>query len=237
MTIRIHSKVLVGFACLVTSTWVNAQPVQPTQPGQPAQAPEPAVQPVPPTATQPQAPAPGAQPLPANNPPPRILLVTEEPPPPVPRAQAASATHFGLGYKIGNGLGFVGGDIIIGPFPYVAIDLQANYLSGDTNYGTATGYGLAPALQVYFLPPGRHTPFVDVGYIYATMSLQNVKASASGYFINGGYEWKWTPGFSLLLGAGVEHLGTIHATDGITTIDQTGGTHFNLEVGPRFMFF
>ena len=213
------------------------QPAQATQPAQPAQT----TQPVPPGTTQPQAPAPGAQPgaqpMPANNPPPRIMLVTEEPLPPVPRVEAASATHFGLGYKIGNGLGLVGGDIIIGPFPHVAIDLQANYMSGDTSYGTATGYGLAPALQVYFMPPGRHTPFIDVGYLYATMSLQNVKASATGFFINGGYEWKWTPGFSLLLGAGVGYLGTIHATDGITTIDRSGGTHFNLEVGPRFMFF
>lgn len=159
-------------------------------------------------------------------------------PPQAPQVEAARPTHFGLGYKVGNGLGFAGGDLIISPVPHVALDLQANYMSVSTSYGTAGGYGLAPAIQVYLAEPGHHTPYIDVGYIYATMSLQTVKASASGYFLNGGYEWKWFSGrFCLLLGAGIEYLGTIYATDGVTTINTPGGVHFNIEVSPRIMLF
>ena len=217
---------------LLGSRWAEAQPA----PVAPAPEPVPAEGP-----PQPQAPSatPAAQPAPVNNPPPQILPVIEAPPAPAPpQVEAARPTHFGLGYKIGNGLGFVGGDLIISPVPHVALDLQVNSMSASTSYGTASGYGLAPAIQVYFAKPGHHTPYIDVGYVYATMSLQNVKASASGYFLNGGYEWKWFSGrFCLLLGAGVGYLGTIHATDGVTTIDTQGGVHFNIEVSPRVMFF
>src|SRR5450631_62947 len=35
----------------------------------------------------------------------------------------------GVGYKIGNGIGFVGADLVLRLVPHVVFDLQANYVS------------------------------------------------------------------------------------------------------------
>ena len=35
----------------------------------------------------------------------------------------------GVGYKIGNGLGFLGADLLLRLIPHVVFDLQVNYLS------------------------------------------------------------------------------------------------------------
>jgi hypothetical protein len=148
----------------------------------------------------------------------------------------ASATHLGLGYKIGNGLGFAGTDLIISPATHLVFDLQANVFSAATDNGTAQGYGLAPAVQAYFNDPGVSTPYVGAGFVYAALSLNNIKASASGAFFNAGYEWKWNWGMGILLGAGVCYLGSIEATNGYNTISQSGGAHFNIESSLRFMF-
>ncbi|MBN2573354.1 MAG: hypothetical protein JXP73_02200 [Deltaproteobacteria bacterium] len=158
----------------------------------------------------------------------------EEPPPP---ALPAAATHLGAGYKIGNGLGFVGGDIIVSPLPHVAIDLQLSRLSADMASGTATGFGLAPALHFDIRPPGVSTPYVGVGYVYAKLYLSGVTGWASGLFINAGYEWKWSFGMGILVGGGVCYVGEIKATDGVDTIDQGAKVFPNLEAGVRFMFF
>ena len=157
-------------------------------------------------------------------------------PPPPPRDPPATSTHFGLGYKIGNGLGFVGGDVIISPLPHLVLDLQANTFSASTSSGTATGYGLAPAVQFYLREPGVSTPYFSAGYLYATLALNDVTASLNGFFVNAGYEWKWTSGFGILLGGGVSYFASLKATDGVTTIQESGGAHFNLEVGFRFLF-
>jgi hypothetical protein len=145
--------------------------------------------------------------------------------------------HLGVGFKIGNGMGFVGGDILISPIPHLTLDLQASYLSTGVNGGgTASGYGLAPTIQGHLFSGQRSSPYVGVGLLYATLTLDNVTASASGVVGNIGYEWRWTSGLGILLGAGLGHLGTIHATDGVTTIDSPGSTHFNIEAGLRYMF-
>jgi hypothetical protein len=75
-----------------------------------------------------------------------------------------------------------------------------------------------------------------VGYVYAKLSLDNVTASASGMFINAGYEWKWSFGMGILLGGGVCYLGKIQSTDGTTTISRDAQILPNLEFGLRFMF-
>lgn len=68
------------------------------------------------------------------------------------------------------------------------------------------------------------------------LNLREVSASGTGFFANAGYEFRWQSGFGILLGAGVAHLATMSATNGIDTISASGGTYFNLEVGARFMF-
>lgn len=155
---------------------------------------------------------------------------------PAEEAPARPPTHLGVGYKIGNGIGFVGGDIVIGPVPHLALDLQFNYLSADASSGTATGFGFAPEVILYLFDPGTHTPYLSLGYVYAAVSLENVTAAANGGFLNLGYEWKWAPGLCLQLGGGVGYLDKVSATDGTTTITRNGGVHANIEAGLRFMF-
>jgi hypothetical protein len=159
---------------------------------------------------------------------------------PVLAEQEAEPTvrkHLGVGFKIGNGMGLVGGDILISPIDHLTLDLQASYLStGVSGGGTATGYGLAPTVQGHLFAGQRSSPYIGVGLLYATLTLDDVTASATGVVGNVGYEWRWTSGLGILLGGGVGHLGNVHATDGVTTIDSPGSTHFNIEAGLRFMF-
>jgi hypothetical protein len=151
-------------------------------------------------------------------------------PPPVVRKR------LGVGYKIGNGLGFVGGDLIIAPLPHVTLDLQANWFSISSAGSSASGYGLAPSVQGHLFDGQVSSPYAGLGYVYATLSLDGVTASAHGVFANLGYEWRWDSGLGILLGGGVGQLGAITATNGAETVSSPGGTHFNLEVGLRFMF-
>jgi hypothetical protein len=130
----------------------------------------------------------------------------------------------------------VGGDIIVSPVPHLALDLQASTFSVSSPSGTARGYGLAPAVHLYLREPGVSTPYVAVGYLYGHLDLDNVTASLNGYFVNAGWEWKWTSGFAIILGGGASYFASVTATDGVTTIHEDGGVHFNLELGLRFMF-
>jgi hypothetical protein len=161
--------------------------------------------------------------------------------PPAPRRRLstpddpATNTHIGVGYKIGNGLGFFGLDTIVSPVPHIAFDIQVSLFSVPASGGTAAGVGWAPMFQLYFSDPGRSTAYLGVGWIHAEASLQNVKASVDGFAANLGYEWKWQSGFGILLGAGVANLGNVTATDGTDTVNIDGGVHFNLEFGLRYM--
>lgn len=151
-------------------------------------------------------------------------------------APPVARKRMGVGYKIGNGLGFVGGDLIIAPIPHLTLDLQANWFSMSSGSSSATGYGLAPSVQGHLFDGQVSSPYAGLGYVYATLSLDGVTASAQGVFANLGYEWRWESGLGILLGGGVGQLGAINATNGVETISSPGGTHFNLEVGLRYMF-
>jgi hypothetical protein len=195
-------------------------------------------------------PAPGAAPpppppgtAPYSYPPPGTMPYYPPPPPPpgVPvRPPVTPEKHLGVGYKIGNGIGFMGADVIIAPIPHLALDLQANYESATVSNGfttqTATGYGVAPELQGRLYEGQVNTPYVGVGFVRVSLKAFDITASANGFFVNGGYEWRWDSGLGILLGAGVAHVSGVHATNGIDTIDRGGFTAFNLEVGLRFMF-
>src|SRR5262245_35996733 len=156
----------------------------------------------------------------------------------VGRAAAALADEppphkfLGVGYKIGNGMGVIGGDVIISPIDHLTFDLQANYFAE----AGAAGYGLVPMLQVHLFSGQVSSPYLGAGVLYATLSMDNVTASATGVVANAGYEWRWASGLGILLGGGINHLGNIHATDGVTTVDAPGVTQFNIEAGLRFMF-
>jgi hypothetical protein len=156
--------------------------------------------------------------------------------PPVPAAPPVPEKKLGVGYKIGNGLGAVGADLIVAPVEHLAFDLQINYLSYSTSDGTATGTGFAPSVQGRLYGGQRSTPYVGFGWAHASLKLNDVSAAASGVFANLGYEWRWDSGFGLILGGGVVHIGAATATDGVTTISRQGGWSPNVEFGARFMF-
>lgn len=156
-------------------------------------------------------------------------------------AEETAAQPIGIGYKIGNGIGFLGADVVVRAVPHVALDLQANYLSEavDTGYGTtdtATGYGLAPTLQLQLKEIG-HTPYLGIGFAYVHLSLRDVTGSASALLVNFGYEWRFASGVGVLVGGGIADIGSISAmsSDG-TSISESGGVRFNIEAGVRYYF-
>jgi hypothetical protein len=141
----------------------------------------------------------------------------------------------GIGYKIGNGIGFLGADVIVAAIPHLSIDVQANYFQLATGSGTAKGYGLAPTAQLELRPVG-HTPYLGLGFVYARLALDNVTASASGVVVNLGYQWRFENGLGIILGGGLAYLGDVRATDGVTTVEREGGALPNLEAGLRYFF-
>jgi len=155
---------------------------------------------------------------------------------PSERAEDVASKHLGVGYKIGNGLGFVGGDILVSPIDHLTFDLQANWFSATSSGTSANGYGLAPAVQFHFFKGQRSSPYIGVGFLYATLTLDGITSSATGEFFNAGYEWRWSSGLGILLGGGINHLGQVKATNGVETVETPGGTNPNLEVGLRYMF-
>jgi len=162
------------------------------------------------------------------------------------RATAAeSEVHtFGLGYKIGNGLGFAGGDLIVRPWSHVSFDLQMNYLSAsDTSYGdtlTLSGVGFAPAVHAQLKPVG-HTPYVSVGALYLRFSahddVNSGAGTATGFFVNAGYEWRFASHIGVLVGAGISDLLTVHGDTAASSFTYTPDKIlFNIESGLRYFF-
>jgi hypothetical protein len=144
---------------------------------------------------------------------------------------APSDPLLGVGYKIGNGIGFLGADILVTPLPHVSLDVHVAYAPGFDS-----AYAMAPALQAHLFT-GRSTPYAAVGMQYVWARLGEVTASGTGFFANLGYEWKWTWGLGVQLGGGVQRLNEISATDGTRTATVGGKVAPNLEVGLRYRFF
>ena len=97
---------------------------------------------------------------------------------PSENAEEVASKHLGVGYKIGNGLGFVGGDILVSPIDHLTFDLQANWFSATSSGTSANGYGLAPAVQFHFFKGQRSSPYIGVGLLYATLTLDGITSSA-----------------------------------------------------------
>src|SRR5947208_2950963 len=74
--------------------------------------------------------------------------------------EAAASKMLGVGYKIGNGLGFVGADAIISPVDQLSFDLQANWLNVKSGTMSASGYGLAPSVQVHLFKGQVSSPYL-----------------------------------------------------------------------------
>ena len=157
------------------------------------------------------------------------------------RAEETDGHPVGVGYKIGNGIGFLGADVVVRAIPHLALDLQANYLSEAVNTGytttdTATGYGLAPTLQFQFKTVG-HTPYIGLGFAYVHLSLRDATGTTSALLVNFGYEWRFASGVGVMVGGGIADIGGINVvgSDG-TSISASGGVHANIEAGVRYYF-
>src|SRR6185503_2076064 len=102
---------------------------------------------------------------------PAAARATESTPP----AQAEISKRVGAGYKIGNGLGFVGADVIVNVVDHVALDVQGHWLSFDSGGGgTATGWGLGGELQLFWKKGHVSSPYLGLGLAHARLSLGDV---------------------------------------------------------------
>ena len=156
---------------------------------------------------------------------------------PLLAAESSAPHRLGVGYKIGNGLGFLGADLVAGLTEHLTLGLQANYFAVQSGAGeTAKGYGVVPFAQYRFFAPGS-SPYVSAGPLYLRLKLNDVTASATGGVANGGWEWIWSSGISINLGAGVSYLRKLTVTDGFTTVERDGGLNFNIEAALRFYFY
>jgi hypothetical protein len=169
---------------------------------------------------------------PANYPPPPPGYYY--PPPLVAPPAPGPRPTLGIGYKIGNGVGLVGGDIVINPINHVSLDLQANYASVATSVGTASGFALVPGLQLHLKARQESSPYIGAAFIYLKLSANDESVSATAAAFNAGYEWKWNSGLGILLGGGVAHMMNVSASNGVTYSGK--GTFLNIEFGVRYMF-
>jgi hypothetical protein len=142
----------------------------------------------------------------------------------------------GVGYKAGNGIGFLGADVIIDPTPHLGFDVHAAFLPVSSGDDSGTIYAIAPAVQGYLFAGNRSTPYASAGVVYATLTLGNATASVLGTFVNVGYEWRWASGFGIQLGGGVGYIKKAEATDGTSMVSFGGTVNPNLEIGLRYRF-
>lgn len=118
-------------------------------------------------------------------------------------------TMLGIGYKLGNGIGFAGADLIVNPLSNLSIDLQV---------ATSEGLiGLAPAVQYHLDAAGG--PYVGVGYQRVGFDANAV----NGAFGNVGWQWKPLTNLGVQLGVGYQQI-----------FGGEGGMNF--EFGTRYFF-
>lgn len=136
-------------------------------------------------------------------------------------ADAIGNNTFGIGYKLGNDIGFLGADLILNPHPNVSLDLQVGMDQGGTEQSTVA---FAPAIQFHMTPMGPiGAPYVGVGYKYR-LGTSEIQA-AQGVFGNVGWQFRPMPSVGILVGVGYQQR-LEPANEGI----------FNYEAGIRYFF-
>lgn len=160
-------------------------------------------------------------------------------------AEEVVERKFGVGYKVGNGIGFEGGDLIYRAFPHVGFDLQVGYYGSkdslpDGSAVTFAGVGFAPAVHAQLRAIG-HTPYVSAGLAYMRLEANHEGQLATGsgteLFTNIGYEWRFASGLGILVGGGVGDIISLHVQEGAEgTTDSTNHVYFNIEGGVRYFF-
>ena len=138
----------------------------------------------------------------------------------------------GVGYHPGNFIGPLAFDVIIRPLPHVAVDFQTGYWSVEND---VHGLGVAPQLQWEFLR-GWQTPYVGLGFRYAEVWSDVVRAASKGGFGIGGWQFRWQSGFGVLLGVGVLYMTSVHLNAPHASYYSSGGLSGTYEVGVRYFF-
>tara|TARA_R110002096_G_scaffold299503_6_gene494162 strand:- start:63341 stop:63802 length:462 start_codon:yes stop_codon:yes gene_type:complete len=137
---------------------------------------------------------------------------------------------FGVGYKVGNGVGSIGADIIVSPIPHLSFELQASWLSDFDS-----GYAVLPSVVASLWDQGS-TPYIKAGALYLSATLDDATGTGTGGFANIGYEWKLQSGLGIQLGGGVSYIQdrTVVSDNQIASIG--GKVNPNLELGLRYRF-
>jgi hypothetical protein len=183
-------------------------------------------------AADPAPPAPSAT-SPASAPTEAPPAVTETP----ARSDAEVSKRLGVGYKAGNGWGFIGGDVIINVVDHVSLDLQLNWDREDVGGGRlASGWAFGGEVQLSLKSGQVSSPYLGLGLSRGSLSLDDISASGFWYFANAGYEFRWRSGLGILLGLGIIHVTGVHAQSATNQLDLSGATGPNLEAGLRYMF-
>ena len=160
-----------------------------------------------------------------------------QPQPETPPPAQDETKLVGIGYKAGNGIGFLGADVIVNALPHLSLDLHAAVMPVTASDGeSSTVYMAAPAIQGHLYDGQRNTPYGAIGLQYGYLALGSATATAVGAFANVGYQWQWKSGLGILLGGGVQYLGRAQATNGSTMITIGGGAAPNIEFSVRYMF-
>jgi hypothetical protein len=138
----------------------------------------------------------------------------------------AATPWLAAGYKIGNGLGPAGVDLVVQPLPRWGLDVQIAR--------SAIGVDFAPALQ-YQLDPASGT-YVSLGYNRTALEVFGQPLGRNGLFANVGRQWQPWPKVGVI--AGVGYHTALPSTDVVfgQTVTSAGWGAVNFEFGLRYYF-
>jgi hypothetical protein len=137
-----------------------------------------------------------------------------------------AAPLFGAGYKVGNGLGLAGVDLVLQPLARWGLDVQVAR--------SAIGLDVAPALQ-YQLDPASGT-YVALGYNRTALEVFGQPLGRNGVFANVGRQWQPWPRVGVIAGVGYQLA--LPSTDVVfgQTVTSAGWGAVNFEFGLRYYF-
>jgi hypothetical protein len=155
--------------------------------------------------------------------------------------------RFGIGWQVGNGLGFRGADVVVAPWRRLAFELQVSQVKTDVESGpsmdeTASGWGVAPVVRAYLWRDGLIVPYAAAGGSVTRLTWRSLSWTTTGLFATVGAEWRtgndsWASCLRMLLGAGVGYSPAVAESNGSERIWSDRRRGANLELGLRCMFF
>ena len=150
--------------------------------------------------------------------------------PPAMAEQELREPAFGLGYHPGNFIGPLAFDVVVEPMSHVAFDLQVGYWRRDNG---VRGLGLGPQVQWKFRR-GWQTPYVGLVYRHEEVWADGVTASSKGGAVTAGWQFRWSSGFGVLLGAGILYQSAVTLEAPRAGYFSSGGTYGTYEIGVRY---